>query len=167
MMYAVNQSDIRDPDTGIYNYTYFLESFQHEWKRHIRENESLMLLYLCPNIHENVTQPYLLKSLINHVQSNLRNSDLFGRLDPHRFAIAIFSVTPAVTQVIINRIEKTILDFNHQYSQQHASNVDFTLAACTCKPNNTLHIELLFEKLEQISNEINYSKDKVTVISHL
>lgn len=167
MIYAFDQSDIRDPETGIYNYTYFMESFQHEWKRHIRENQGLMLLYLCPNIHETVTQPYLLKSLINHVQSTLRTSDLFGRLDPHRFAIAIFSVTPAVTQVIINRIEKTIMEFNHEYSQQHSTHVDFTLAACTCKPNNTLHVESLFEKLEHISNEVNCSNDKITVITQL
>ena len=68
MIYSFRNSGFRDPETGVYNQTYFMEVFNREWHRHIRDNQSLALLYLCPHIHETVKQPHLLELFMKQVQ---------------------------------------------------------------------------------------------------
>mgnify|MGYP006172806751 CR=1 FL=1 len=82
MIYSFSNSGFRDPETGVYNQTYFMEVFNREWHRHIRDHQSLALLYLCPHIHETISQPQLLELFMKQVQQALmRTTDLLARIN--------------------------------------------------------------------------------------
>ncbi len=107
MIYSFRNSGFRDPETGVYNQTYFMEVFNREWHRHIREHQSLALLYLCPHIHETVKQPHLLEFFMKEVQEAiLRTTDLVARMDNDHFALGLFNINEDGTQIVLERIEK-------------------------------------------------------------
>lgn len=168
MIYSFRNSGFRDPETGVYNQTYFMEVFNREWHRHIREHQSLALLYLCPHIHETVKQPQLLEFFIKQVQEAiLRTTDLVARLDDNNFALGLFNIDNDGTKVVLERIEEKIKQFNLEYGKQHTSHVDYDLAACICIPERDLNIELLFEEVEKLSHELEYESSKHTELRKL
>ena len=71
MIYSFSNSGFRDPETGVYNQTYFMEVFNREWHRHMRDRQGLALLYLCPHIHETISQPQLLELFMKEQQVRL------------------------------------------------------------------------------------------------
>ncbi len=161
MIYSFRNSGFRDPETGVYNQTYFMEVFNREWHRHIREHQSLSLLYLCPHVHETVKQPHLLELFMKQVQEAiLRTSDLVARLDDNKFALGLFNIDEEGTKVVLGRIEKQIEQFNLDYGKQFTSHVDYDLAACICMPERDLNIELLFEDVEKLSHELELESTK-------
>lgn len=168
MIYSFRNSGFRDPETGVYNQTYFMEVFNREWHRHIREHQSLALLYLCPHIHETVKQPQLLEFFIKQVQEAiLRTTDLVARLDDSNFALGLFNIDEDGTKVVLERIEEKIKQFNLEYGKQHTSHVDYDLAACICIPERDLNIELLFEEVEKLSHELEHESSKHTELRNL
>ncbi|ACA87344.1 diguanylate cyclase domain-containing protein [Shewanella woodyi] len=165
MIYSFRNSGFRDPETGVYNQTYFMEVFNREWHRHIREHQSLALLYLCPHIHETVKQPHLLEFFMKEVQKAiLRTTDLVARMDNDHFALGLFNINEDGTQIVLERIEKKIETFNLEYGKQHTSHVDFELAACVCLPERDLNIELLFQDVEKLSHELELEQSKHTAL---
>ncbi|MEC4726008.1 diguanylate cyclase [Shewanella sp. D64] len=161
MIYSFRNSGFRDPETGVYNQTYFMEVFNREWHRHIREHQSLALLYLRPHIHETVKQPHLLEFFMKQVQEAiLRTTDLVARLDDSNFVLGLFNIDEDGTTVVLGRIEEKIEQFNLEYGKQHTSHVDYDLAACICIPERDLNIELLFEDVEKLSHELELEQNK-------
>ncbi|WP_394204036.1 diguanylate cyclase domain-containing protein [Shewanella waksmanii] len=161
MIYSFRNSGFRDPETGVYNQTYFMEVFNREWHRHIREHQSLALLYLCPHIHETVKQPHLLEFFMKQVQEAiLRNTDLVARLNHNNFAFGLFNIDEPGTEVVISRIEQKIAEFNDEYRRKHTSHVDYELAAYVCQPEQDLHIESLFKDVEALTHELEMQKDQ-------
>ncbi|MBW8182261.1 diguanylate cyclase domain-containing protein [Shewanella nanhaiensis] len=161
MIYSFRNSGFRDPETGVYNQTYFMEVFNREWHRHIREHQSLALLYLCPHIHETVKQPHLLEFFMKQVQEAiLRTTDLVARMDNDHFALGLFNINEDGTKVVLERIEQKIEAFNLEYGKQHTSHVDFELAACVCLPERDLSIELLFQDVEKLTHELEMEQSK-------
>lgn len=161
MIYSFRNSGFRDPETGVYNQTYFMEVFNREWHRHIREQESLALLYLCPHIHETVKQPHLLEFFMKQVQEAiLRTTDLVARLNNNSFALGLFNIDEEGTQVVLKRIEDKIELFNSEYGKRHTSHVDYELAGYTCSPERDLNIELIFKDVEQLTHELEMEKGR-------
>ncbi|ABZ77272.1 diguanylate cyclase [Shewanella halifaxensis HAW-EB4] len=149
MIYSFSNSGFRDPETGVYNQTYFMEVFNREWHRHIRDHKSLALLYLCPHIHETISQPQLLELFMKQVQQALlRSTDLLARLDNQAFALGIFEVDDAGAHVVIDRLEHAINEFNHQLHSQHHGLIKYELGGCVCRPNKDLYLDTLFEAVE-------------------
>lgn len=159
MIYSFKNSGFRDPQTGVYNQVYFMEVFNREWHRHIRDNQSLALLYLCPHIHETVKNPDVLEFLMKQVQEAiLRTTDLVARLDDDNFALGLFNIDGPGTEIVLSRIEEQIERFNQEYGKQHTSHVDYELAACVCTPKRDKPIESLFNNVELLSNELEQNK---------
>ncbi|MGS0679775.1 GGDEF domain-containing protein [Shewanella sp. 125m-7] len=150
MIYSFSNSGFRDPETGVYNQTYFMEVFNREWHRHMRDHQSLALLYLCPHIHETISQPQLLELFMKQVQQALlRTTDLLARLDNHAFALGIFDVDDAGANVVIKRIEQTINEFNLNLKSQHHNQIEYELAGCVCSPNKDVYLDTLFSTVEK------------------
>ncbi|BAJ02931.1 diguanylate cyclase domain-containing protein [Shewanella violacea] len=161
MIYSFRNSGFRDPETGVYNQTYFMEVFNREWHRHIRDHQSLALLYLCPHIHETVKQPHLLEFFMKQVQEAiLRTTDLVARLNNNSFALGLFNIDEQGTQIVLHRIEEKIELFNLEYGKKYTSHVDYELAGYTCTPARNLRIELIFEDVESLTHELEMEKNK-------
>ncbi|WP_335903170.1 diguanylate cyclase domain-containing protein [Shewanella algae] len=155
MIYSFSNSGFRDPETGVYNRTYFMEVFHREWYRHLRDHQSLALLYLCPHIHETVNQPHLLEFFAKQVQEALlRNTDLLGRMNHHLFALGLFNVDKMGTEKVIERINEKLKAFSEEYSKFHHLRLDYRLAACICLPNKELKPETLFIDVETLSHQL-------------
>lgn len=152
MIYSFRNSGFRDPETGVYNQTYFMEVFNREWHRHMREHQSLALLYLCPHIHETVKQPHLLEFFTKQVQEALlRATDMIARLDHNHFALGLFNIDEEGTEVVLERIEQHIRAFNQDFGKNHKLNIDYKLAACICLPTQEQKIETLFANVAKLS----------------
>ncbi|PKG57577.1 deoxycytidylate deaminase [Shewanella sp. Choline-02u-19] len=150
MIYSFSNSGFRDPETGVYNQTYFMEVFNREWHRHIRDHQSLALLYLCPHIHETISQPQLLELFMKQVQDALmRTSDLLARLDNQSFALGIFETDEMGTKIVIDRLEHKIADFNQAFQANSHSEISYELTGCICYPSANVYLETLFETVEQ------------------
>ena len=161
MIYSFRNSSFRDPETGVYNQIYFMEVFNREWHRHLREKQSLALLYLCPHIHETVKQPHLLELFTNQVQEALlRATDLLARLDTNHFALGLFNVDEQGTQVVLARIEAQINEFKEKYGKDHNFSIDYKLAGGICIPSDDKNIEGLFVQVESLSSQLEQDHDQ-------
>ncbi|GIU07772.1 diguanylate cyclase [Shewanella sp. c952] len=161
MIYSFSNSGFRDPETGVYNQTYFMEVFNREWHRHIRDHQSLALLYLCPHIHETISQPQLLELFMKQVQQALmRTTDLLARINNQSFALAIFETDINGAKVVIERVEHKIADFNKTYQSQAHTEISYELNGCICLPSANKYPETLFETVEQqsLSMRDNHSR---------
>ncbi|MDR8523267.1 GGDEF domain-containing protein [Shewanella fidelis] len=163
MIYSFSNSGFRDPETGVYNQTYFMEVFNREWHRHIRDQQSVALLYLCPHIHETIYQPKLLELFMKQIQQALlRTTDLLARLDNQVFALGLFDINEAGIHVVLKRLETQIVEFNQNLLSQSYNPIEYQLAGCVCKPHKDLYLDKLFNTVEQHTRQspIN-GKEKV------
>ncbi|MCG9714352.1 GGDEF domain-containing protein [Shewanella insulae] len=165
MIYSFSNSGFRDPETGVYNQTYFMEVFNREWHRHMRERQTLALLYLCPHVHETVKQPHLLELFMKQVQEAiLRTTDLVARLNQDNFALGLFNIDREGTEIVIARIEQKITDFNQDYQRKHNNRIDYELAACLCQPEDDLNIENLFEDVRSLTHTLEGQREHHTAM---
>ncbi|MCL1139143.1 diguanylate cyclase domain-containing protein [Shewanella pneumatophori] len=165
MIYSFSNSGFRDPETGVYNQTYFMEVFNREWHRHIRDNQSLALLYLCPHIHETIYQPQLLELFMKRVQlALLRTTDLLARLDNQAFALGIFEVNNAGIQIVLKRLESKIAEFNNNLLSQRNSPIEYELGGCVCRPNKGLYLDNLFTTVEKHTLQLQSKHQSVAKV---
>ncbi|GGY88852.1 deoxycytidylate deaminase [Shewanella fodinae] len=149
MIYSFSNSGFRDPETGVYNQTYFMEVFHREWYRHLREQQSLALLYLSPLLPGMINQPHLLDFFTGRVQASLlRATDLLARLNQQLFAVGLFNTDEAGTRTVLERINLQLREFSAEYKQHHGIGLDYRIAACLCLPNTDIKPELLFIEAE-------------------
>ena len=161
MIYSFRNSSFRDPETGVYNQIHFMEVFNREWHRHLREKQSLALLYLCPHIHETVKQPHLLELFTNQVQEALlRATDLIARLDTNHFALGLFNVDEQGTEVVLKRIDEQIKLFKEKYGKDHNFSIAYKLAGGICTPSDDKNIEALFVQVESLSSKLEQEHDQ-------
>ncbi|MCL1143655.1 diguanylate cyclase domain-containing protein [Shewanella gaetbuli] len=169
MIYSFRNSSFRDPETGVYNQNYFMEVFNREWHRHLRDKQSLALLYLCPHIHETVKQPHLLELFTNQVQEALlRATDLIARLDKNHFALGLFNIDEQGIEVVLKRIDDQINLFLSQYGKEHSFSIDYKLAGGVCLPSERKNIEELFTQVESVSTalEQDTSRHQMLITMH-
>jgi diguanylate cyclase (GGDEF)-like protein len=168
MIFSFHNSGFRDPETGVYNQTYFMEAFNREWHRHMRENQSLALLYLCPRIHETTKHPHLLEMLAKQIQETLlRSTDLIARMDEQHFVIGLFNVAEKGAEIVLSRIDECIKNFPAQFSPNHSVRLDYKLAAVICTPNKDRKIEQLFSQTEQLSHTLESDNRRCQTLSRL
>ncbi|QSX31262.1 diguanylate cyclase domain-containing protein [Shewanella cyperi] len=168
MIYSFRNSGFRDPETGVYNQTYFMEVFHREWHRHLRENQSLALLYLCPNIHESSDQPHLLELFTNEIQNTLkRATDLIARLDKEHFALGLFNIDAEGTAIVAKRIEEQISEFKSKYGKDKSLMHNYKLIACICHPSKEHKIETLFNSTEALCKKIESDPHQHIVLERL
>lgn len=145
MIYSFNNSGFRDPETGVYNQAYFMEVFHREWFRHLRDQQSLVLLYIHPEIYENNAATSLRESYTQSIQQGLlRTTDMLGRLNKNTFAVGLFNTDDEGTKVVIERIKEQLHQFSHSHMVQHGTSLESRIAACICLPQKTLRPEALF-----------------------
>ncbi|MGL4475682.1 MAG: diguanylate cyclase domain-containing protein [Shewanella sp.] len=155
MIYSFRNASFRDPQTGIYNQEYFLEVFNREWYRHLREEQSLALVYLRPHIHEMIKHHKLLEIFSHDIEKSLlRATDLIAKFDKDIFALGLFNINEEGADVVIARVEEQISQFVATYGQDHSFTLDYKIASGVCVPDRRNNIEQLFNFVEQISDDL-------------
>ena len=161
MIFSFRNSGFRDPETGVYNQTYFLEVFNREWHRHLREKEQLALIYLRPHLHETYHHPGLLESLTANIETCLlRATDMIARLDDDLFAIGLFNISDHGIEIVVDRIEQCMDKFVQEFERDHSFSLGYKIAATGCRPNRNKALETLFEKVDKLSNELEHNANQ-------
>ncbi|MFQ6371812.1 GGDEF domain-containing protein [Shewanella sp. YIC-542] len=163
MIYSFSNSGFRDPETGVYNQTYFMEVFHREWYRHLREQQSLALVYLFPLVPGMVNHPHLLDFFAGRVQSSLlRATDILARINQQCFAIGLFNVDETGTHTVIDRVTSQLQAFSAEYQQHHGVALDYHMAACLCRPSADKKPEEMFKQVESscATGEYKLAADK-------
>ncbi|MCL2915772.1 diguanylate cyclase [Shewanella corallii] len=161
MIFSFRNSGFRDPETGVYNQTYFLEVFNREWHRHLREKEQLTLVFLRPHLHETYHHPGLLESLTNNIEKCLlRATDMIARLDDDLFAIGLFNISDHGIEIVVERIEQCMDTFVQEYERDHSFSLGYKIAAVGCRPTREKSLETLFEKVDQLSDELEHNANQ-------
>ncbi|MBV7315191.1 diguanylate cyclase domain-containing protein [Shewanella sp. NIFS-20-20] len=155
MIYSFRNASFRDSQTGVYNQEYFLEVFNREWHRHLREEQSLALVYLRPHVHEMVKHPKLLEIFSHEVEKSLlRATDLMAKFNQDIFALGLFNVNEQGAEVVIERIEHQIHKFLDTHGRDHSFSIDYKIATGVCTPDRRNSIEQLFNFVENLSDEL-------------
>ncbi|MDV5389769.1 nucleotidyl cyclase domain-containing protein [Shewanella xiamenensis] len=84
----------------------------------------------------------------------LRATDLIARLDHNHFALGLFNIDEAGTEVVLNRIADHIQEFNQEFGKTHKLKIDYKLAACLCLPTQEQKIESIFNNVSKLSQEL-------------
>ncbi|WP_052074546.1 GGDEF domain-containing protein [Shewanella mangrovi] len=151
MIYSFNNSGFRDPETGVYNQTYFMEVFHREWFRHLRDKQNLSLLYIHPLIHENSATPHLREFYSAKIQQSLlRATDMLARMNQHVFAVGLFNTDEEGTKRVIERINEQLAQFSQDYRNQHGDALESKMVACICTPTKDLKPETLFITADEL-----------------
>jgi diguanylate cyclase (GGDEF)-like protein len=106
MIFSFQNASFRDQATGLYNQAYFMEVFNREWHRLIRDKKALSILIVDPHLTK--FSPSVTEELqrIAQVLENqtLRSTDITCRFSENVFAMGLFSLDEKGTEVIIKRI---------------------------------------------------------------
>ncbi|MGI2260100.1 diguanylate cyclase domain-containing protein [Shewanella sp. GXUN23E] len=161
MIYSFRNSAFRDPETGVYNQIYFLEVFHREWHRHLREQEQLTLVFLRPHLHETYRHQGLMESLTADIQACLlRATDIIARLESDLFAIGLFNISDHGTATVVERVEQCMDQFVQNYERDHSFSLGYKIAAVGCNPTRNKSLETLFERVHQLSGELEHNANQ-------
>lgn len=168
MIFSFSNSGFRDPETGVYNQTYFMEVFNREWHRHARDCQSLALLYISPHIHDSIKHPHLLECFTQQLQEALlRSTDLIARINHNRFALGLFNITEAGTETVLKRIDEHITKFNNEFIKDHAYSIEYKVVACVCLPQQQERIENLFTYVDKQLIDLEHTNSRHSALYSL
>ena len=140
MIFSFQNASFRDPETGLYNQAYFMEVFVREWHRLIRDQDSLTIMFLNPHINlQDEQQHKLFIKLADIVRKQtLRSTDIVCRFDNSFFALGLFGLDNAGTDIIINRIKSAL--------KTNFTGLNMNYGAVNLAPDNSFNVETIFEQ---------------------
>ncbi|SFC29472.1 GGDEF domain-containing protein [Pseudoalteromonas denitrificans] len=165
MIYSFQNASFRDGETGLYNQAYFMEVFNREWHRLMRDKAALSILFLNPhiNLSNSIEKECFIQ--IAHLLEELtyRSSDIICRFDDKFFAIGLFDLNKQGTNVIVKRIQKEI----EQNIKLRSTAVNITVGATNVLPSTSILIENLFEKTAMTLTEAEHQGTNAYTIHQL
>jgi diguanylate cyclase (GGDEF)-like protein len=165
MIYSFQNASFRDGETGLYNQAYFMEVFNREWHRLMRDKSALSILFLNPhiNLSNSIEKECFIQ--IAHLLEELtyRSSDIICRFDDKFFAIGLFDLNKQGTNVIVKRIQKEI----EQNIKLRSTAVNITVGATNVLPSTSILIENLFEKTAMTLTEAEHQGTNAYTIHQL
>lgn len=144
MIFSFQNASFRDTETGLYNQAYFMEIFNREWHRLIRDNDSLSILLFNPHIRTtSETEKAKLIQVGNILtEQTLRSTDITCRFNEHCFAMGLFGLDTEGTKVIVSRIQNALLE-QEKLGLLHCN---LSIGAVNVKPELTIEPGAIFEK---------------------
>ncbi len=155
MIFSFQNASFRDGETGLYNQEYFMEVFNREWHRLLRNRTALSILFLNPHIQlasEEEKQYFI--DLANILKQQMhRSTDIICRFDTKFFAVGLFDLNQHGTKVIVKRIQEAM----NQGSEQQSKTSNITVGAINVLPAESINIENIFQQtaltLKEAENE--------------
>lgn len=107
MIFSFQNASFRDQETGLYNQAYFMEVFNREWHRLIRDKNALSILILDPHISSKSENGIETLRAISDIlaEQTLRSTDITCRFNHNYFAMGLFGLDDSGTEVIVERIK--------------------------------------------------------------
>lgn len=144
MIFSFQNASFRDHDTGLYNQAYFMEVFNREWHRLIRDQDALTVMLVNPHVNlRDEQQKIFFIELANILKlQTYRSTDLVCRFNDSYFALGLFGLDQDGTNVILERIQaaiKAALD-------ESFGAVNICYGAVNVHPNDTVNIESFFQE---------------------
>ncbi|WP_372767827.1 diguanylate cyclase [Pseudoalteromonas sp.] len=144
MIFSFQNASFRDTETGLYNQAYFMEVFNREWHRLIRDKHSLSILLFNPHI--NLLNEADMSKLIQIgnllTEQTLRSTDIICRFNKYCFAMGLFGLDIQGTHVIVKRIQDALL----LKEKIGLLNCNISIGAVNVTPNINIEPESIFEK---------------------
>ncbi len=150
MIFDRFSTSFRDSLSGLYSEAYFAEVFQREWHRMQREQDALSVIIVHPHLNVNDVEDQLSFKLIAEAieSSTKRATDISCRFQSNEIAIAVFNLDPEGTEVVIRRILEQV----EPQLEELIQNVDLSIGALNVLPSNSIDINEVFEKAEQLAD---------------
>ena len=144
MIFSFQNASFRDGDTGLYNQAYFMEILNREWHRLIRDKSTLSILFLNPHIStSNKIDKDCFIEIAHLLQdSTYRSSDIICRFDDNYFAIGLFDLDEAGTNIIVQRIQSNI----EERIKLRSISINLTVGATNVLPTHDIPLEDIFVK---------------------
>ena len=138
----------RDGLSGLYSEAYFIEVFQREWNRMLREQDALSILIMHPHLNiEKEDDQFAFKVLSEMVESSTkRSTDLVCRFQNNEIAIGLFNLDEDGTETIVHRIINGANELT-----EVISNLDISIGGLNILPSNQIEINEMFEITERLA----------------
>lgn len=151
MIFDTFTTSFRDGLSGLYSEAYFAEVFQREWHRMLREQDTLSVIIIHPHLNvDNEHDQLSFKLIADTVESSTkRATDIVCRFQSDEIAVGLFNLNGEGTEVIVNRIIESI---DPQLSDL-LQNVDLSIGAINVQPSNTIDIQEIFKRAEQLADQ--------------
>lgn len=144
MIFSFQNASFRDTETGLYNQAYFMEIFNREWHRLIRDKDSLSILLFNPHIKLlNEADTARLIQVGNILtEQTLRSTDITCRFNKHCFSMGLFGLDASGTQVIVERIQHAL----QEQEKLGLLHCNISIGAVNVLPDNGIEPETVFER---------------------
>lgn len=144
MIFSFQNASFRDTETGLYNQAYFMEIFNREWHRLIRDDNSLSVLLFNPHIKltNEVDKSRLIQVGNILTEQTLRSTDITCRFNKYCFAMGLFGLDSDGTKVILERIQNTLAE-QEKLGLLHCN---LSIGAVNVKPELEIQPGTVFEK---------------------
>ena len=144
MIFSFQNASFRDTETGLYNQAYFMEIFNREWHRLIRDDNSLSVLLFNPHIKltNEVDKSRLIQVGNILTEQTLRSTDITCRFNKYCFAMGLFGLDSDGTKVILERIQNTLAE-QEKLGLLHCN---LSIGAVNVKPELEIQLGTVFEK---------------------
>lgn len=171
---AINNEKVKllgllDPLTGIHNRRYFDQRLNEEVSRSLRQNKSLSCLFMDIDHFKSFNDTYghalgdqVLQEVAGQIKSQMRLSDVLGRIGGEEFAILLTHTTKVEALEIAERIRHKIE--THQLQTEDKQNLQVTISVgCTVLDTTTTTREekqLGSQLLSTADNALYQAKEK-------
>lgn len=144
MIFSFQNASFRDTETGLYNQAYFMEIFNREWHRLIRDKESLSIILLDPHIKlvNEADQARLIQVGNILTEQTMRSTDITCRFNKHCFAMGLFGLDASGTQIIVERIQDTL----HEQERLGLLHCNISIGAVNVLPDSGIVPETILER---------------------
>lgn len=149
MIFDRYSTSFRDSVSGLYSEAYFVEVFQREWHRMMREQDALSIIIIHPHLNLTREVDKLSFRLISEVieSATKRATDIACRFQSSEIAIGVFNLDEQGTEVIVKRI---LEDVDPTLSEL-IDNVDLSIGALNILPSQDIQINDVFEFTEKLA----------------
>ena len=155
MLYSWRKPSYKDPETGVYNQTYFVETFNRQWKKHLSKQQGLAVFYICPVLDETANPKPVLQSFSRRLKQKLiRQDDLIARNDDGIFTVGIFAVDDYGMKAVLTRVRDAIEEEKEEANTMFHQRFDCRIAAGHCLPTTCKSSDRLIEKVESAASKL-------------
>ncbi|SFV75961.1 Sensory box/GGDEF family protein [hydrothermal vent metagenome] len=138
---VIQQKVYRDTLTGLYNRQKFNEMLESELKRDERNKRDINVIFFQINHLEQIEQKHgslvvdaIIMEVTSRIQENLRDVDLFARLDKDIFGILLFDISLEDAKAVCAKLQDALQNLSHPV----AGEIEVTVVTLHRLENETL-----------------------------
>jgi diguanylate cyclase (GGDEF)-like protein/PAS domain S-box-containing protein len=156
---------LRDELTGLYNRRGFMLFAQQEFKRALRENRRIIIMYIDLNELKLINDTYghssgdrAIKEVAALMQTCFRETDIIGRLGGDEFGVLASEAEPGSANVLHERMKEKLVAFN---AASHLSfELSISIGIVNCDPSKGKILDEVLEEADALMYEQKQNRKK-------